>query len=334
MRSPKVSIITPCYNGEAFLDGYFKSILAQTYKELELIFVNDGSTDRTAEIALSYREALESRGIIYKYLYQPNKGQASAMNTGFREMSGEYLVWPDSDDILTEDSIAKRVQFLESNPQYGFVRSNGIYFDFETGQELRQFSCDESRFREDIFLDLILDTTFCCCGCYMIRCKLLREIYPNLSIYESEAGQNWQILIPMAGKYLCGYIDELQYKVAVRTNSHSHQVKPVNEVLERYAKLEDLLRRCVAISGRTDRDYERIIYLKHLRTCLHVYLSHGDLKNAQKYYTELRKSGGLEENERRMFLQIRYPVGYQFYLLHCQARHAIGEMLKRMHLRK
>ena len=69
--SPLVTIITPCYNGEAFLDKYFASILAQTYDRLELIFVNDGSTDRTEEIALSYRQALEDRGIVFKYLYQP-----------------------------------------------------------------------------------------------------------------------------------------------------------------------------------------------------------------------------------------------------------------------
>ena len=62
MTKPLVSIITPCYNGEAFLKRYFESILNQTYPNLELIFINDGSTDRTEEIALSYRERLEKRG--------------------------------------------------------------------------------------------------------------------------------------------------------------------------------------------------------------------------------------------------------------------------------
>lgn len=67
MTKPLVSIITPCYNGEAFLKRYFESILNQTYPNLELIFINDGSTDRTEEIALSYRERLEKRGITYIY---------------------------------------------------------------------------------------------------------------------------------------------------------------------------------------------------------------------------------------------------------------------------
>ena len=61
MEQPLVSIITPCYNGENFIKRYFDSILKQTYSNIELFFVNDGSTDQTESIALSYREALEKR---------------------------------------------------------------------------------------------------------------------------------------------------------------------------------------------------------------------------------------------------------------------------------
>ena len=74
MKQPLVSIITPCYNGEPYLDQYFDSILKQTYQHLELIFVDDGSTDRTSEIAENYREKLEDRGIRYILLKQENRG--------------------------------------------------------------------------------------------------------------------------------------------------------------------------------------------------------------------------------------------------------------------
>lgn len=326
---PMVSVITPCYNGEAFLDKYFESILAQTYENLELIFVNDGSTDRTEEIALSYRSALEGRGIIFKYLYKPNGGQASAMNIGFRVMTGKYLVWPDSDDMLTSDSIEKRVRFLEENIQYGFVRSNGIFFDMATGADLQIVSDCDCRFREDIFLDLILDTTYCCCGCYMVRTDLLREIYPQLTIAEASVGQNWQILIPMAGRYLCGYIDEIQYRIAVNPGSHSRHMRSVQQILDRYVRLEKLLRLCVEISGRTDRDYNRIIDIKHLKTCLHVYVSHGDWKNAEKYYRQLRLENELSEDEKRSYMKLRNPITYKLYIGWCEVRHRIGNVIKR-----
>ena len=80
MDKPLVSIITPCYNGETFLHRYFESILAQTYPNLELIFVNDGSTDKTEEIAMSYQKKLCEKGIRYIYLEQENAGQAAALN--------------------------------------------------------------------------------------------------------------------------------------------------------------------------------------------------------------------------------------------------------------
>ena len=120
MTKPLVSIITPCYNGEAFLKRYFESILNQTYPNLELIFINDGSTDRTEEIALSYRERLEKRGITYIYEKQENAGQAAALNRGLKLFTGEYLTWPDSDDEMVSDAVEKKVDYLEQHPDYGF----------------------------------------------------------------------------------------------------------------------------------------------------------------------------------------------------------------------
>ena len=128
MNKPLVSIITPCFNGESCLDRYFKSILDQTYANLELIFVNDGSTDKTEEIALSYKSKLEEKGIQYTYIYQDNAGQAAALNKGLKIFKGDYLTWPDSDDVMTPDSIEKKVKFLTENKKYRMVRSNGLFY--------------------------------------------------------------------------------------------------------------------------------------------------------------------------------------------------------------
>ena len=62
-----VSIVTPCYNGENYLDRFFRSVLAQTYPSLELVFINDGSTDHTEQLAESFRPQLEERGIRFIY---------------------------------------------------------------------------------------------------------------------------------------------------------------------------------------------------------------------------------------------------------------------------
>lgn len=311
--NPRVTIITPCYNGEEFLDKYFSCILAQTYDNLELIFVNDGCTDRTEEIALSYRERLESRGIIYKYLCQPNGGQAKAMNTGFKEMTGKYLVWPDSDDWLDPCSIEKRVMFLEGHPEFDFVRSSGDFYDFDTGERIGTVNYYGDASRVDIFLDLIQETTYCACGCYMIKTEAFRNIYPNLTIYETNIGQNWQILIPIAGKYKCGFIDEELYHIAVRKNSHSRHKRTLEELVERYLELKKTLEIGIKLSGRRDRDYQYIVDVKYLKILFRLYMNANEVTRGNACYEKLKEANEIEQQDYRLYLRKNYPIKFQIY---------------------
>ncbi|WP_426350919.1 glycosyltransferase family 2 protein [Alloiococcus sp. CFN-8] len=312
-KQPLVTIITPCCNGEDFLNQYFESILAQTYKNIELIFVNDGSIDNTELIAKSYGTEFEKRDIRYVYLHQKKGGQAKAMNTGLKEMKGEYLVWPDSDDLLSCDSIEKRVRFLEEHPQYSFVRSNGDFFDFQTKEKLHRISNLDNRFHEDIFLDLILEETYCCCGCYMIRSNILKKFYPDLTIYESPAGQNWQLLIPIAGKYLCGFIDEDLYHIAVRSNSHSRQQRTLDETVDRLFELKKVLNIGIQLSGRNDRDYDDIVNIKYLKILFRCYMKADDLEQGELYYRKLRKANAVENQDYRLYLKKMHPMVYSAY---------------------
>lgn len=326
---PCVTIITPCYNGEGFLDKYFESILAQTYDNLELIFVNDGSTDRTEETALSYQPALEARGIVFKYLYQPNGGQAKAMNTGFKEMSGKYLVWPDSDDWLEPDSIEKRVAFLQAHPEFDFVRSTGDTFDFVSGEHRGSINYYGDASGEDIFMDLILENTYCACGCYMIKTDMLREIYPDLTIYETNVGQNWQILIPIAGRGRCGYIDEVQYHIAVRQDSHSRAVRSLDEEVARRMELKKVLLIGIEKSGRKDRDYQTIVDLKYWHILFRIYMDAHAYEKAKTCYEKLNQHRAVKPEEHMQYLKAWYPVKYRIRCAMNLARRAGGK-LKRM----
>ena len=84
MKKSLVSIVTPCYNGELYLDRFFQSVLNQTYPALELVFVNDGSTDGTEAVVDRYRPLFQKRGIRFIYEYQENQGQAAALNRGLK----------------------------------------------------------------------------------------------------------------------------------------------------------------------------------------------------------------------------------------------------------
>lgn len=112
-EAPKVSVIIPCYNGAKYLRQAIDSALGQTYPNVEVVVVNDGSTDESASIAASYGDKIV-------YVEQPNSGLSAARNAGVAAASGEYLTLLDADDVLLPDCIANRVKLLE-DPRVGLV---------------------------------------------------------------------------------------------------------------------------------------------------------------------------------------------------------------------
>jgi len=105
---PLVSLISPCYNGESYITRFLDSILNQTYPNLELLIINDGSTDRTEEIILNYESDFILKGYTLIYIYQDNAGQSAAINKALPIFKGKYLSWVDSDDYLPVDAIEKK----------------------------------------------------------------------------------------------------------------------------------------------------------------------------------------------------------------------------------
>jgi glycosyltransferase involved in cell wall biosynthesis len=110
---PPVSVIVPVYNGERFLTEALDSILAQTYSDFELIVVDDGSTDRSREIAQSYPSALHIR--------QDHAGTAAARNRGLQSAGGDFIAFLDHDDLWLPDKLASQMAAFEANPDLDAV---------------------------------------------------------------------------------------------------------------------------------------------------------------------------------------------------------------------
>ena len=106
LNTPLVSIIVPVYNVEAYIERCLDSITNQSYNNIELIIIDDGSTDRSSEIIKKYTDS----AII---ITQKNKGQASARNSGLRKAHGKYICFVDSDDYLFVDAISTLVYNIE-----------------------------------------------------------------------------------------------------------------------------------------------------------------------------------------------------------------------------
>ena len=305
-----VSIITPCFNGEEFVVRYLESILNQTYKNIELIFVNDGSTDRTEEIVRSYASRFNDKGMKLIYIYQKNKGQASALNKGLKIFTGEYLTWPDSDDILTIDSIEKKVLFLEKNKEYGLVRTDAAEVYENNLNEVKGYFAKqrENKFENEIFEDLITEKMYVCCGCYMVRTELFLDVNPNRRIYESRAGQNWQMLLPITYKYKCGFIDEALYIYVVRKKSHSHNIIDYKKMLNRCDEHENILVNTIAsidMQEKEKKKYLSIIKEKYIRKKLYLASDFKDKNLSNKQYKILKNNNIANRNDFIQYLSCK-----------------------------
>ena len=104
----KLSIIIPVYNAEAFLPRCIESILNQTYRNLEILLVNDGSKDDSLQICLQYAKT-DSRILVFD---KSNGGAASARNLGLKHVTGEYIGFCDSDDFFDEDTFSSLINIV------------------------------------------------------------------------------------------------------------------------------------------------------------------------------------------------------------------------------
>jgi hypothetical protein len=129
--NPKVSIIIPVYNGSNYIKEAIKSALAQTYKNLEIVVVNDGSNDdgKTDKICMSYGNKI-------RYFKKENGGVSSALNLGIKEMTGEYFSWLSHDDIYSPDKIEKQIKFLS---KYSQEEKIVLYADYQLINENGKF---------------------------------------------------------------------------------------------------------------------------------------------------------------------------------------------------
>lgn len=251
MKRDLVSVVTPVYNGKSHIGRFLDSVLAQDYPDVEMILSDDGSDDGTADMAASYAPAFEEKGYTLRLVRNAHRNASAAVGAGLAYVSGEYLIWPDSDDELLPGSIGTRVRFLREHPEYRCVRSIMEYVSDgggpAAGEKLGNLS------KTDLFLDVLESRTFVCCGCYMLRTEPFFDIYPDRRIPVYDVGQNFQMLLPFLYKYPCPTIREVLYRVHVRPDSHSRRVLSESEEREKFRQFECLVDEIAGIGGIRDQ---------------------------------------------------------------------------------
>ncbi len=129
---PLISVVIPAYNSEKFIEETLRSVMIQSHKNIEIIVVDDGSTDGQKE-KISRLAENDSR---IQYIYQENQGVSAARNRGFAQSKGTYLAFLDSDDVWLHDNLESKLVKIESG-HYGLVHSDGFVMNensYPTGQ--------------------------------------------------------------------------------------------------------------------------------------------------------------------------------------------------------
>ena len=287
----RVSAVIPVYNGEKYLSHILASILDQTYQQIEIILVDDGSSDGTLQLAEDYRGDFAARGYDYRIIRAEHKNASAAINRGLPYVTGEYLIWPDSDDRLERESVEKRVKLLQNHRQYQAVRSLAYYFDGRTGESLPAEEQTGDLFEEKLFWDILEFRTYVCCGCYMLRTGYFFEIYPERHIPEYDVGQNFQMLLPFMFRHRCATLPEQLYGVCVREGSHSRRKLTRKQEYKKYYDYEKMVDEIAVLCPINEIESKKRIRYWKARRRYQLALKYGDKKQILKNIWLMRKYG-------------------------------------------
>lgn len=313
MEKKIVSVIIPCYNGGSVIDRSVKSVYDQfTDLRIELIIVDDGSTDKSKERILEWIPLFERKQHLLKYVYQENKGLGGAINTGLKYVTGKYLTLLDADDCFLPDSINKRAVFLEKNPDFVGVRTNGWY---DRDGERRLFAENiNEKMNTNLFDGLIGGSATNWAGSYMIRTDKLFDFYPDREIYPSRFGQNMQLLLPLSYKNKFGFIDEPLMIYYLQSNSLSQAV-----TVEKQIKKDDrnfygyydiyvhMLEKILHDEGEYAY-YFNIVSSWKYRHELNKAMLNGNSKEAAEYFRLYEDTGRITLNEKIDYYSKTSPI--------------------------
>lgn len=212
---PLVSVLMPVYNAETHLKEAVNSILLQTYHHLELVIVNDGSTDGSEALLLSYDDPR------IRLLVNPeNKGLIYSLNYGLSACQGKYVARMDADDVSLQERIATQVAFMEQHPEIGVCGCDYTQFSDSGEQSFRALSRHDEILSQMIFNSSVVHPSL------MLRRAVLQDFDPvfNSGYHHSEDYELWSKLI-LQTKFSAVHQLLFRYRIhaAQVTQKHSEQ---------------------------------------------------------------------------------------------------------------
>jgi teichuronic acid biosynthesis glycosyltransferase TuaG len=188
----KVSVIIPTYNRPRWLPETIESVLDQTYSYMEIIVVNDGSTDNTEEVLEPYIDKI-------KYIYKENGGPGSAVNAGIMAATGKYIARLDDDDLFLPEKVELQVRMFQQRPELGLVATDNHIIDAEGG-------IVETRRVLDFSKHGALVTLLQHCIFSQPTVMVRKECHDKVGLYRNTYAQDYDMWLRIARAYPVGVI--------------------------------------------------------------------------------------------------------------------------------
>lgn len=303
-----VSIISPTYNGAEYLPYFLNSILAQDYNNIQLVMVDDGSTDNTYSILCSYLDKFEIRGYELKIISQSNQGQAAAINAGLRHFTGTYMMWMDSDDMLKPDCISKMITWLHNHQDKDFVLCDAQYVSYPDFIPQFKKSRVIKKKTDPYFYDILngKHNYTLGSGTLLIRRESFTKAIPSMEIFESREGQNYQLMLPLV--YFChwGYLHEPLFLRVMRADSHSHKERSYEEELSRRQNFLFLMKETIrSMQISEQKKAFRLVENRFAHECFLLAWQHDDIFVMRKQLIVLLRNFAANPRELLKYLKCR-----------------------------
>ncbi len=270
-EQPLVSVTMPAYNAERFIAKSLQSALDQSYRNLEILVVDDGSEDGTAKIV----ESFARRDARVRLIHQANQGVGGARNRGIEESKGDFIASLDADDLWAPEKLEKQVDcILRGGPEVGVVYCWCLYIDEEDRPTSRYAASAEEG---DVYLQMLCYNLLSCGSNALVR----REVIQQCGLYRTDImREDLEFYLRIAERYDFKVVPEIlvAYRQVKTSRSHHGYDRGVrgSEFI-----IDEALRRHPSVPARVFRWSRGISYYFAASRCAKI----GDLRAALRYLT-------------------------------------------------
>jgi len=222
---PRISVIIPCYNYSPLVGRAIESVLNQTYHDFEVIVIDDGSTDNSAEVILKFSQI--------RYFYQKNKGPNAARNTGIQAATGEFIALLDADDEWLPDKLERQIVIMETRPEVGLVFSNVFLVEGLSGAIIGTYP--RHFFHEGHVIKKLFMNQFIPSPTPLIR----RSVFEQVGLFNPNTigSDDWEMWLRISAKFnfACIYEPLAKYTLHSSWGSRTTYIKYERENLAFFA---------------------------------------------------------------------------------------------------